>query len=243
MPLSFEELAAMINGFTGPMPVTEERDGAIGVGEQEFVKRQVINRVHTNNRAGSVIHPLSCLHITTGVAAPHYTIQAGWIQFLCVKKMGAISDQKFVLAASAFCSASSKNDVKVAQDAAWGKSVQCIDNLHFYPTGGAVAVGGPNLQVALDLVQRAMRSVGPIGQVMNIKDDDYLTRSNVSKSNLANFQLKVNEAPAWARLEVLLRNSIDRPMMVDVALRAQRANLVIDALTRATGVPDAAAQL
>ncbi|RYH10013.1 hypothetical protein [Tropicimonas sp. IMCC6043] len=189
---------------------------------------------HADNGAGSTLHPLTSIHKTEG-DAPHFTLQAGWIQALCVRSMGLIDDSGLETIAYSTEKATKKAEVKAAQQSAYGHSIQAIDNLHFYPTGGTVGTAAPNLQTALALVQSALAKTGSTGAEINRKDDAYLAGIPQTKEGLATYQLKATEAPAWGRLAHLLNWISDGVFVREAALRRRRGAYLLDALTRASG--------
>lgn len=235
MPLSLEQLVEKIDAYAGTMTDVKPLK-KIDSSTEEWLAGQVTELDHADNGAGSTLHPLSCIHFTTG-AAPHYTLQSGWIQSLCLKKIGMIDDTGLIIVASGFMNATTKAEVKAAQSQAFGHAIQSIDNLHFYPAGGAVATAAPNLQNALALVQRVMDIAGPIGKAMNAKDNAYLAGIPVTMAALAAYGLKETEAPAWRRLEAVLnavqagRNSV----ITEKDMRQRRARELLDVLTRISG--------
>lgn len=235
MPLTLEQLVAKIDQYAGTMTDVKPLR-KIDSSTEEWLAGQVAELDHADNGAGSTLHPLTCIHFTDG-AAPHYTLQSGWIQSLCLKKLGMIDDSGLVVVASGFKNATTKAEVKAAQSQAYGHAIQSIDNLHFYPAGGSVETAAPNLQNALGVVQRVMAIAGPIGQTMNAKDNAYLAGIPVTMAALAGYGLKATEAPAWGRLAVLLtavedgRNSV----ITEKDARKRRAAELLDILTRVSG--------
>lgn len=235
MPLSLEELVRKIDEYAGTM--TDVRPlKRISSSTEEWLAGQVNELDHADNGAGSTLHPLTCIHFTTG-DAPHYTLQSGWIQSLCLKKLGIIDDTGLVVVANGFKLSTKKAEVKAAQSAAYGHSIQSIDNLHFYPNGGSVETAPMNLQLAMTLVQRVMALAGPIGMAMNAKDNTYLAGIPVTMAGLAAYGLKATEAPAWGRLRGLLDavEAGSNSVIVERNLRRLRAIELLDILTRASG--------
>jgi hypothetical protein len=106
----------------------------------EVIAGMVNDNDHVDNGNNSVLHPLTILHFSTGVA-DHYTIQSSWIQSLFLRKLGQCQDEALNNLARAMFHADTKQKVKAAMQVAFGRGVS-LDNLNFYPADGAVVFDG-----------------------------------------------------------------------------------------------------
>jgi hypothetical protein len=208
--------------------------GAVDHGNASYVTGLIRERDHVDNGNGSTLHPLTSIHHSTG-ASPHFTLQAGWLQTLCLRHMGLITDDGLQIMSSAAISATKKSEVKAAQDSAYGsKAIKSIDNLHFYAVAGGVATVGITLAVAMDLIRGALGNLGETGRAILDKDDAFLA----GHAGYGDYRLKELEAPAWGRLSELLQGVVNssRPFArrSDVT-RKMTARMLLDVLTRMRG--------
>lgn len=206
--------------------------GAVDHGNAAYVTGLIRERDHADNGSGSTLHPLTSIHHTDG-ESPHFTLQAGWLQTLCLRHMGLINDDGLQIMASAALSATKKSEVKAAQDLAYGgKTIQSIDNLHFYAAGSGVPMAGVTLGAAMGQVRTALGNLGETGRAILEKDNTFLA----GHAGYENYRLKELEAPAWERLSGLLQNVGDssRPFARRGSVtRKVTARMLLDALTRA----------
>lgn len=206
--------------------------GAVEHGNAAYVTGLIRERDHADNGAGSTLHPLTSIHHTNG-ASPHFTLQAGWLQTLCLRHMGLIDDSGLQIMANSTISATKKSEVKGAQDLAYGgKNIQSIDNLHFYAAGGSVGTAAVTLGTAMELVRGALGNMGETGRAILEKDNAFLT----GHAGYEAYRLKELEAPAWGRLAGLLQSVSDSSWPFvrrgDVTRRVT-ARMLLDVLTRA----------
>jgi hypothetical protein len=169
----------------------------------EVIAGMVNDNDHVDNGNNSVLHPLTILHFSTGVA-DHYTIQSSWIQSLFLRKLGHCQDEALNNLARAMFHADTKQKVKAAMQVAFGRGVS-LDNLNFYPADGAVATCDVTLETAFSTVARALRRVhtDKIGRVIVQKDLDWLAARGTAYVELANFQLKDGQRGTWDTLRGL----------------------------------------
>lgn len=209
--------------------------GGVDHGNAQYVNGLISGLTHKDNGANSVLHPLTAIHFSGG-NSPHYTLQSGWLQTLCLRHMQVINDDGLQMMACSAVNATKKSEVKAAQDQAYGgKSIQSIDNIHFYPTGGSGTTAVPTLGTAIDLVRGALGKLGETGRVILAKDDAFLL---TQPNGFRDYRLKETESPAWARLKTLLDSATMRtePFIrrSDIE-RKTTAQILLDTLVRATG--------
>ena len=208
--------------------------GAVKRDNAMYVTGLISERDHADNGSGSTLHPLTSVHYTDG-ASPHFTIQAGWLQTLCLRHMGLINDDGLQIMAGAALTAKKKSEVKAAQDQAYGgKTIQAIDNLHFYAAGGSVATTGLTLGGAMDRVRDALGHMEGVGRAILRKDDAFLA----GHVGYETYRLKELEAPAWGRLSALLQNVADSSrsfVQRGTAARNATGRMLLDVLVRARG--------
>ncbi|MDH3692508.1 MAG: hypothetical protein OEU36_24010 [Gammaproteobacteria bacterium] len=227
--LSIQDIVKKIDQYAGKMVLGGHK--TMHDSTDTYVAGMINDLNHEDNGNGSELHPLSCLHFTTG-AADHFTIQAGWIQTVCLRQMRFTGDDGLQIVAYGIKNATKKQEVKAAHQSAFGHAIQSIDNLHFYAQGGGVETCAPNLGVAWQLIRNAMANAGQTGARMVEKDETFL---GGREENLDNFALKLAEQPAWLRLKRLLEVLAAGPMHAEKAVRHRRANYLLDALTRTPG--------
>lgn len=163
------------------------------------------NKSHKDNGNGSILHPLTILHYTTG-DENHYTIQSSWIQSILKFKLGDCDDQQLYDISGQMSFATKKEHVKAAMRKVFGLNVG-LDNLNFYPQAGGVATCSITLKECFSIIARALRRVkaNHVGNTIVLKDLNWLNGRGVEFDDLAVFRLKEGQQRTWEALNQLAR--------------------------------------